>query len=387
MLQPLLLLKQTLDVSYDPGVLLLDGANVKFTTFDQILSRAGSHESSFSVGLQLNGVDTVTTTYGLRSTSPGIEVDSVDIVEGGFESVFKPNMTSEQISKALPQSVRREFNDLMRGRRRQWQMKRDRCFIYPVLSFGGDGDRSLSSFGVNRSFARLASDIRDVTHVPALRGNPLRLYPTTSTTAPFPGTFDNYVASIIWRWQTDKDANLRNAWKDLLELGLTWKVEARRRNETQIELLVGRLPRPRRGGSRDLVSIADVGFGVSQSLPVIVALLAARPGQLLYIEEPEIHLHPMAQHAMAGLAVKASARGVRVVLETHSSLILRGIQTAIAKKELQPDQVALHWFSRPEATGATRVSTADVEADGSFGDWPVDFDRVTLAAEREYLDA
>ena len=53
-----------------------------------------------------------------------------------------------------------------------------------------------------------------------------------------------------------------------------------------------RMPRRRQGASNDLVSIADVGVGVSQSLPVVVALRTARPGQLVYIEQPEIHLHP-----------------------------------------------------------------------------------------------
>ena len=48
-----------------------------------------------------------------------------------------------------------------------------------------------------------------------------------------------------------------------------------------------------------MVSIADVGFGVSQVLPVLVALIVAKPGQLVYLEQPELHLHPRAQVALA----------------------------------------------------------------------------------------
>ena len=92
------------------------------------------------------------------------------------------------------------------------------------------------------------------------------------------------------------------------------------------------------GTPEDLVSIADVGFGISQTLPVIVALLAAEPGQLVYIEQPEIHLHPRAQMAMAKILADAANRGVRVVAETHSSLLLLGIQSLVAEGKLSPDK-------------------------------------------------
>ena len=115
------------------------------------------------------------------------------------------------------------------------------------------------------------------------------------------------------------------------------------------------MPRPKQGGANDLVSIADVGFGVSQTLPVVVALRAARPGQLVYIEQPEIHLHPRAQVAMARLLVNAAKRGVRVVAETHSSLILLAVQTLVAEGEIDPDLVGLNWFLRNEKTGTTRI--------------------------------
>ena len=88
-----------------------------------------------------------------------------------------------------------------------------------------------------------------------------------------------------------------------------------------------------------MVSIADVGFGVSQVLPVLVALIVAQPGQLVYLDEPELHLHPRAQVALAQVLVDAAKRGVRVVAETHSSLLLLAVQTLVAEGSLPSELV------------------------------------------------
>lgn len=109
--------------------------------------------------------------------------------------------------------------------------------------------------------------------------------------------------------------------------------------------------------------------------------------ELVYIEQPELHLHPLAQSRMADVLVDAALRGVRVIVETHSDLLLRGFQIAIAKGRIEPSRVSLNWFSRDLTTGLTTVNKASLDEDGAFGDWPVDFDDVILRAEREYLDA
>ena len=140
------------------------------------------------------------------------------------------------------------------------------------------------------------------------------------------------------------------------------------------------------GGAGDPVNIADMGVGVSQVLPALVALLTAIPGQLVYLEHPERDLHPRAQVALAKLLADAAQRGVRVVVETHSSLLLLGVQTLVAKGTLPPDQVALHWFER-DNDGATTVTSADLDEAGAFGDWPEDFGDVELKSESRYLDA
>ena len=151
--------------------------------------------------------------------------------------------------------------------------------------------------------------------------------------------------------------------------------------------MVGRFIHGTNGNSNDLVSIADVGFGISQILPVIVALLTAQPGQLVYIEQPEIHLHPKAQTAMAQILADAANRGVKVVAETHSSLLLLGIQSLVAEGKLSPDKVKLHWFKRRPGDGVTEVSSADLDKAGAFGDWPEDFSSAEMDADTRYIHA
>ena len=183
----------------------------------------------------------------------------------------------------------------------------------------------------------------------------------------------------------DGDDRLKTLADALHTLGLTGQVGTEKIGDTRIELQVGRLPH-RGTGETDMVSIADVGFGVSQVLPVLVALIVAEPGQLVYLEQPELHLHPRAQVALAQVLADAAKRGVRVVAETHSSLLLLAVQTLVAEGKLSPELVRLHWFTRGE-NGATKIDTADLDEAGAYGDWPEDFDDVDLKAQSRYLDA
>ena len=114
----------------------------------------------------------------------------------------------------------------------------------------------------------------------------------------------------------------------------------------------------------------------------------ARDGQIVYIEQPETHLHPNVQWYFANIFADAMSRGVIIVIETHSSILIRGIQTLVAKGEIKDgNDVSLHWFSRNETTGFASISSSSLDEIGAFGDWPADFDDVALRAEQEYLDA
>jgi hypothetical protein len=387
--QPILLLKQTLEASYDPGTLLLDGPNVRFTSGIQFLSRLGKGKCQdiLSIGIDIGPGLKLKVSYKWHPNT-GLEIQEMSYWTEQGQSTLRPNMTESEILSANPdmRDMFKHFGGSDKENLR-WAVARDRCFLSLEISLaGGRGKRRVLGGYTPSSMA--AEPIRELIHVPALRGNPVRTYPVTAVGSTFPGTFETYVASVIAQWQAGRNTKGMQTLNRALEsLGLTWKVVAERVTHTQAQLRVGRLPHGQRGGAYDLVSIADVGFGVSQSLPVIVALLVAKRGQVVYLEEPEIHLHPRAQRMMAGLLAEAARRGVRLIVETHSSLLLRAVQTLVAKGELPPKLVKLHWFTRRVEDGSTEVHSADLDKDGAFGEWPQDFDETAITAEKEYLDA
>ena len=395
-MQPLLLLKQTLEATYDPGALLLNGANVKFTSTEQVFSKLSSKKyKDFSIETEINQSSSIRLNF--YKTTKNIDIKQMVYQENGEpEAVFRTDMTPEEIEKNLPKQVKKIYQDLSSkinndhefSKMIYFNVERIRCFLEVKLLINQD-DKSIPQtfFSFTRS-GLFQKYIRDIIHVPGLRGNPERTYPVTAIGEQFPGTFENYVASVINNWQITKSSKLKDLARYLKILGLTGKVDTKQINDTQVEIRVARLPcnfNPKTK-STEMVSIADVGFGVSQTLPALVALLVAEPEQLVYLEQPEIHLHPRAQAALADILIESANRGVRVVIETHSDLILKRIQSLVAEDKIKPDKVKLHWFTRDQE-GCTNITTADLDKAGTFGDWPEDFSEVDLQEESRYLDA
>lgn len=379
MMQSLLLLKQTLEATYDPGPLLLNGPDVHFTSAEQLLAQFGNGKraTSFEVEIGLEPLSIVTFSFKKKSTG-GFRIRRIVYQDKKIRLALQEGMSRKEIGTELD-SFFTEANAIehLIQLPAEFEIIRNRCFLDVII-----GKRMTISMSED-----VDSAIRRIIHLPGLRGNPERAFPVAAVGMMFPGTFHEYTASIVAQWQTEKrSSNLRLLGKYLEKLGLTWKVSAKAINDTQVELQVGRLPRSAKSGAADMVNIADVGFGVSQVLPVLVALVVAEPGQLVYIEEPETHLHPRAQSTMAEILADAARRGVRVVIETHSQLLLLGIQTLVAESRLSPDLVKLHWFQRGN-DGSTKITSADLDKAGAFGDWPEDFAEVDLETESRYLDA
>lgn len=393
-IQPLLLMKQTLDEVYDPGDLKINGPNVRFTKIDQLLSR-NPKKDKFKVRITIDNEKSLTLNFR-KVQDKGIKlIDSLYEDEQGCISLL-PGMLHDQILSENPYLEKRLSKLGLKKIAAEIKLEtvRRRCFLEPIIHFWMDFDKEKHELGGGpfiQDTEIFEKNIKEIIHVPALRGNPQRDYDISATGPRFPGTFEKYVASIIYEWKMNMDSSLQrlNIW--LIKLGLTNTVSAMQIDDTRVEISVGRMPVNEGNAindSDDQVSIADVGYGVSQTLPVLVALIAAKPGQIVYIEQPEIHLHPKAQIAMAEVLAESARLGIRVIVETHSALLLRGIQTIIAKNDIiKPKDVKLHWFERDRRTGNTMVKSADLDNAGSFGDWPVDFGDILMKAEIDYIKA
>lgn len=127
--------------------------------------------------------------------------------------------------------------------------------------------------------------------------------------------------------------------------------------------------------SRRTYRSTNVGFGLSYTLPILVAILSARSGALILLENPEAHLHPKGQVKMAELMVRAARCGIQIIVETHSDHILNGIRVAVHSGILPPEDVYLHFFERRKEDDIARseIISPRIDRNGRINYWPDGF--------------
>lgn len=119
----------------------------------------------------------------------------------------------------------------------------------------------------------------------------------------------------------------------------------------------------------------NVGFGVSYVAPITVALLKAKAGDLIILENPEAHLHPKGQRRIGELISLACAGGVQVVLETHSDHLLNGIRLTVKRTQIDRNKIRLNYFyiiQNEKSVSHVKTSPAILD-DGSLSAWPDGF--------------
>ncbi|MBF0539528.1 MAG: DUF3696 domain-containing protein [Nitrospirae bacterium] len=130
----------------------------------------------------------------------------------------------------------------------------------------------------------------------------------------------------------------------------------------------------------------NAGFGLSYTLPVIVALLGMSAdwndkrqqdlkdanGAIVLLENPEAHLHPKAQTAVGRLIALAAASGVDVIVETHSEHLMDGIRIAV-KEGLLPHEMTKFYYFSLDKDGTTIVEEPKIYPDGKLDHWPKGF--------------
>lgn len=119
------------------------------------------------------------------------------------------------------------------------------------------------------------------------------------------------------------------------------------------------------------------GFGITQILPIIVAVLTAsvnhtaRPS-LILIENPEVHLHPAGQALMGSFLAKAAHYGVQLIVETHSDHVLNGVRRAVKSGNAEAGEIAIH-FLQDRFTHESQVISPVIDSAGNIDAWPEGF--------------
>lgn len=172
-------------------------------------------------------------------------------------------------------------------------------------------------------------------------------------------------------------------WLQHFKLAQTVSVESLAKNINLFQLNlagVGGIPQ---------ANVADVGYGISQILPVIVQGLLMQPGGLYMVQQPELHLHPDAQAGLADFFLYLAAYGVRVVVETHSEYLLIRLRRRLAEGKLSlgrrlpglrstrlplsKEQVAVLLTKPGEKTPGAKVTELSLGAAFQFENLPKDF--------------
>ena len=118
--------------------------------------------------------------------------------------------------------------------------------------------------------------------------------------------------------------------------------------------------------------LTDVGFGVSQILPVLVLLYYVPEGSTVLMEQPEIHLHPAVQSGLADVMLNvAGVRNLQIVVESHSEHLMRRLQRRVAEQRASSDDVKLYFVS--SRRGRAQASDLLLNMWGEIENWPENF--------------
>ncbi len=135
-----------------------------------------------------------------------------------------------------------------------------------------------------------------------------------------------------------------------------------KRDSEPFQVQIRKFGGKRKGPWRNLI---DVGYGVSQALPVITELLRPEAAPLFLLQQPEVHLHPTAQAALGSLFCQVASRERQLVIETHSDYLLDRVRIDVRDgiSALKPDDVSILFFERDGL--AVKIHSLRIDDEGN----------------------
>ncbi|GHU37592.1 hypothetical protein AGMMS50256_35730 [Betaproteobacteria bacterium] len=230
------------------------------------------------------------------------------------------------------------------------------------------------------------SMLNSVSYLGPLRSPPQRVYQWSGGTPWSVGPMgENTIAAILAAQNDGRQLNrgTKHAKKTFAEFIATWlrdlgviqnfAVQPVAKGRKEYEVLV------KTHAKAPEVKITDVGFGVSQVLPALVQAFYGPPNSTVWMEQPEIHLHPQVQAELADVFISATQarengkeRHVQLIVESHSEHFLNRLQRRVAEGVVKTKDVAVYFCRRPTG-GTTELEPLQINEFGDIENWPENF--------------
>ena len=224
--------------------------------------------------------------------------------------------------------------------------------LVPVNGSPPFSEQDASSFSSSSFAATDFSEERPFVSAP-VRSKPQRTY-DQSNWAPNP---EGYHAPMLMASLASFD---RGKWEHLkreLErfgssAGIFDAIDIKRLGKSAsdpFQIHIRKFGKKRRGPKQNLI---DVGYGISQVLPILTELLLPENSRMALLQQPEMHLHPSVQAALGSLICKTASQGRQLIIEAHSDFLLDRIRMDVrdGKTDLKPEDVSILFFERNDTS-------------------------------------
>jgi hypothetical protein len=377
LIQSLLLLKQTVQ-SPDRSIHLnLGGDEINdlfnFGDFENLLQQGASAPRQFSIGFSFKAGSAARVSKGdfscsyVQNSSGGVTIQDWEV--GADTRRFRALRREKGAYSVM-------VDDEAQPREKGRHLSPERSVSLPaaaITMLGQDGplleDLSLS----------IRRELENIVYLGPLRRKPERDYVWNKSKPGEVGSdghraIDVLLASALMKGD-DQNRIIEGVSKWLVRMKVADKLEVKQLGRsTRYEVVI----------HRDGVeaNLRDVGIGISQVLPVLTVAYFAPSGSTIMLEEPEIHLHPLAQSTLAELFVEVSReRDVQFIVETHSEHLFRRMQTLIAKQQITLKDAAMYFVERDGK--AARMRPLELDDFGRVKNWPEGFFGDALGETRE----
>ncbi|MBK8079888.1 MAG: DUF3696 domain-containing protein [Saprospiraceae bacterium] len=231
-------------------------------------------------------------------------------------------------------------------------------------------------FSQNYEFKRL---FEKMVYIGPLREYPRREYKWTgSGHSHFGKRGENTIDAMITSFKQNEKYHSKffDVDSSLAELVCKWLIEFGMADDFQIQRISEEKQlyqvSIKTKGAKNWVDICDVGFGVSQLLPIIALGYYVPEGTIIIVEQPEIHLHPKVQSGLGDLIIDvALSRKVQFIIESHSEHFLTRIQRRIAENYIDDKDVKINFCKLED--GESKLEELRLNDYGEIENWPENF--------------